>query len=128
MRSGRSVVIAAGILGLLACGGPQLRSPNKIKPSEVREECHGAEGGQISEEQAVCIARLAGLNVADEMHTIRSARAVNGEAVWVVEERCNDQNPRCIAISIRERDGEIVNTRYLYVALRHGPDFSGKQH
>ena len=110
----RRVAIVACTLSL-ACAGPKLREPKKLKPKKVSANCHVEEGNNVSRDQALCIARLAGLNVAEGQFTIREARSLQREAVWIVEELCGELNPRCIGIAIRQADGTLANTRYLYV-------------
>ena len=107
-------------LPAIGCKGPKPRSAADIKPKRVVSQCELLEGQQVTEEQALCIARLAGLSLVAREFTIREARALSGESTWVIDEECSPHNPECIGITVRRSDGAILDTRYLYVIRRYG--------
>ena len=102
-------------LVLAACGGPKLRKPAKVKPKQMHRNCDVVESSPISAEQAICIARLAGIHVDDDTHSIRAGKAPSGLATWIIDETCGAANPECIGIVVSQADGMILDTRYLYV-------------
>lgn len=108
------------LVAALCCAGPKLREPKQLKPKKVGRQCGLEQGAEVSREQARCIAELAGLHVGPDEATIESRHSLRREAIWLVEERCTAQNPRCIAITIRKSDGVVLNTRYLYVWGKSG--------
>jgi hypothetical protein len=118
----RSSAVLAALLGLVAlsCGGPKLREPATVEPKTMNELCEIREGVSLTMEQAVCVARAAGLDVGEDRYSIRRGLSQKGLATWVVDEICDDANPKCIGIVVRQSDGEILDTRYLYVVREYG--------
>ena len=119
MRTTMALAVLAGLLAA-SCGGPKLREPETIKPKRMRESCGLVEGTPLTEEQALCVARTVGLNVDEGAFSLRSARTSALEATWVIDEICGDANPECIGIVVRQSDGAILETRYLYVVKEYG--------
>ena len=107
-------------LPAIGCAGPKLRTAADVKPKRVRSQCELHEGQEVTEGQALCIARLAGLRAAAGEFTIREARSLSGESTWVIDEECGPHNPQCIGITVRRSDGVILDTRYLYVIRGYG--------
>ena len=107
-------------LPAIGCAGPKLRTAADVKPKRALSECELLEGQEVTEAQALCIARLAGLNLVAGEFTVREARSLSGESTWVIDEECSSQNPKCIGITVRSSDGVILDTRYLYVIRGYG--------
>ena len=108
------------LLGLPACGGPQLRTARTVSPEDIQRVCAVAPGAEITRGDAICIATLAGLNLDASALTVTQSGELGGGPTWVVEEICDERNPRCIGVSIRRSDGTIADTRYLYLfSKRH---------
>ena len=120
MRAMSVLAILVGLLAGACAGGPKLREPETIKPKRMRQSCGLVEGTPLSEEQALCVARTSGLNVSEGAYTMRSASTSALEATWIIEEECGDKNPECIGIVVRQSDGAILDTRYLYVIRDYG--------
>lgn len=111
----RTKAIVAVLLALLfsACG-PKLREPAKVKPKRMTGDCGVARGVAVTQDQAVCIAGLAGLRVSEGEYDIRAATSSSRAPTWIIDEHCGDQNPHCIGIVISQTTGTILDTRYLY--------------
>jgi hypothetical protein len=119
MRFRALLLILVGCLAL-SCAGPKLRSAAKVKPKAIRDSCGAVEGEALDEEQALCVARLSGLDVSEGRYSIRAGLSQEGAETWVVEEVCDRDNPECIGVVVRRSDGKILDTRYLYVIGGYG--------
>ena len=120
MRAMLVLAILAGLIAGSCAGGPKLREPASIKPKAMRESCGLVEGTPLTEEQAICVARVSGLNVSEGAYSMRSAKTSALEATWIIDENCGDVNPECIGIVVRQSDGAILDTRYLCVVKEYG--------
>jgi len=118
----RRTIALALPLALLAagCAGPKLRTASEFKPKRARALCELRAGEHLTEEQALCIGRLAGLDLVAGEFTIREARALSGDPTWIIDEKCSPHNPKCIGITVRRSDGKVLDTRYLYVIHGYG--------
>ena len=114
--------ILALLIGCLAlgCAGPKLRQAAKVKPEAIRSSCAAVEGQALSEEQALCVARLCGLNLDQGRYTVRRGLSQQGAATWVIEEVCDRDNLECIGVVVRQSDGKVLDTRYLYLIKEYG--------
>jgi len=119
-RWGRCGLLVPLLVAVLCCAGPKLREPKKLKPKKVGRQCQLEAGDEVSRAQAQCIAEMAGLHAGPDEATIEPGHSLRREPIWLVEERCTAQNPRCIAITIRKGDGVVLNVRYLYVWNKSG--------
>lgn len=117
----RTIALALLLAWIAAgCAGPKLRTASDFKPKRARALCELREGRELTEEQALCIGRLAGLRLEAGEYTIREARSLSGESTWVIDEECSPHNPKCIGITVRSSDGMVLDTRYLYVIRGYG--------
>ena len=112
-----AILLALPVIG---CAGPKVRTAADVKPKQVGELCGLRETQTVNESQALCIAQLAGLSLIEDQYTIREARSLSNESTWIIDETCSPQNPRCIGITVRQSDGRILDTRYLYVIKGYG--------
>jgi hypothetical protein len=120
-RTRTAVVIAAMLLLLPACGGPKLRESRVVSPEDLNGICGLTPTSEVTRSDAICIAGLAGLNLDPTALTVRASGELGGGPTWIVEEICDDRNPRCIGVAIRRSDGTIADTRYLYVFAQRNP-------
>jgi hypothetical protein len=100
-------------LGLACCAAPTLRQAATVSPATLRERCWITDEG-VSREQAVCVARQAGLRGDDEALHVREARTAAGVEIWIVDEDCETGPADCIGVKIDRDNGRILETRYLY--------------
>lgn len=95
------------------CAGPRLREIEVAEAAKLRSWC-AVTDPPVSREQARCIAGAAGIARDEAAYTVEEGADLQREPIWVVRERC-EVIPRCVEIWIRQSDGAIVNTRWLYV-------------
>lgn len=100
-------------LCVVACG-PRLREAHEVTPEQLGGLCGVTASVEVTREQAICIAGLAGLNIDGGELVVRESGELGGGPTWVVEEVCDARNPQCIGVAIRRSDGTIADTRYLY--------------
>jgi len=109
-----AVMVAAALLLAPACG-PKLREARIVSPEDIHYKCGLVSGAAVTRGDAICIAGLAGLNLDPDALVVRKSGELGGGPTWIVEEICDERNPRCIGVAIRHSDGTIADTRYLYV-------------
>jgi hypothetical protein len=119
MRFRAVLAILIGCLAL-SCAGPKLRESAKVKPKAIHNSCGAVEGQALTEEQALCVARLSGLSLDEGRYSIRRGLSQQGAETWVIEELCDRDNPECIGVVVRCSDGKILGTRYLYMIKEYG--------
>lgn len=108
------------VCAALGCSGPRLRQARTYGPRQAERACGAIAESGVARDQALCLARLAGLRLAPEpsdvvgraTYRIRATQTLNGTAVWSIEEAC-DVHPDCLGVYIDRGDGAVVKTRYL---------------
>ena len=115
LRLARIALIVAVALPLATACGPKLRKARTVSPADVHYICGLVPGADVTRGDAICIAGLAGLNLDPDALVVSQSGELGGGPTWIVEEICDERNPRCIGVAIRRSDGTIADTRYLYV-------------
>ncbi len=110
-----AVGVAAMLLLLPACSRAKLRQSLAVSPEDLQRICGLAPSSEVTRRDAICIAGLAGLNPDPSALTVHASGELGGGSTWIVEEICDQRNPRCIGVAIRRSGGSIADTRYLYV-------------